>query len=230
MANLFDPSSIYEMLQQRGMLPRLVDANPYGQRGAGLFSQGMNVIVARDPSKAAFPSVSEERTDTLAHEMTHAAQFNLLKPALSAIQSKIIAKEKLSKEETQFAEAMNKLMENNPSMASMLSKLYTSTGNKETDIYRTKPEELQAWGTGYMSRPDSQMNREASNINPHLNPSMASEFSIISALYSKLPESVKKTSTRLRQEEITTKRKSDKEGMYKESVDLFADPFKSTIK
>jgi len=230
MAGLFNPSGIYDMLQQRGMLPRLIDANPYGQKGSGLFSEGMNVIVARDPSKAAFPSIAEGRTDTLAHEMTHAAQFNLLKPAFSTIQSKINAKEKLTKEETQFAEAMTKLMENNPSMASMLSKLYTPTGNKEADAYRTKPVELQAWGTGYMSRPDSPMNREAGNINPHLNPSMASEFSILSDLYSKLPDSVKKTSTSLRQEDIANKRKSDRGGLYKESVDLFSDPFKSTIR
>jgi hypothetical protein len=230
MAGLFDPSEIYNALQQRGMLPRLVDANPYGQRGAGLFSEGRNIIVARDPSKASFPSIAEERTDTLAHEMTHAAQFNLLKPALSTIQSKINAKEKLSKEEMQFADAMNKLMENNPSLSMLLDKMYTSSGNPQNDRYRTTIPELQAWGVGYMSRPTGPMSREQSNINPHLNPSMASEFSILSSLYSKLPESTKKVSTGLKQDDIQSRRKNDKEGFYKESVDLFADPFKPSIK
>jgi hypothetical protein len=230
MAGLFNPSDIYDMLQQRGILPRLSDADPYGQRGAGLFSEGKNVIVARDPSKAGFPSIAEGRTDTLAHEMTHAAQFNLLEPAFRRIQSKKIAKEKLSNEELQFADGMDKLMRENPSLASLLGKMYSSSGDSKDDKYRTSIPELQAWGVGYMSRPTYSMNREKSNINPHLNPSMATEFSILSNLYSKLPENVKKISTELRQDEIDKSRSRDREGLYKESVDLFSDPFKSTIR
>lgn len=228
--SLFNPSELYEMLKQQGLLPRLIDANPYGQRGAGLFSESKNVVVARDPSKAGFPSIQENRTDTLAHELTHAAQFNLLYPALKTIQSKEIAKEKLTAQEIQFAEAMGKLMRENPSLKAMVEKLYTNTGNKEEDRYRTMLPELQAWGVGYMSRPTNPMNREKPNINPHLNPSMATEFSILSNLYSKLPENTKSVSSRLRQEDISGSRKNDREGFVQDSRDIFSDPFKYTIK
>lgn len=230
MAGLFNPSEIYNMLQQRGMVPRLVDAHPYGQRGAGLFAQYPNVVVARDPTKVTTPSAVENRTDTLAHEFTHATQMNLLYPALEEIQNKIKNKEKVTKEETQFYEAMTKLMETNPSLSSMLNKMYLSSGDRSEDKYRTSIPELQAWGVGYMSRPTDFMNKEKENINPHLNPSMASEFSIISALYSKLPESLKKLSVESRKKEIEDARKKDRQDFYKESVDVFADPFKSSIK
>ena len=230
MANLFNPSDLYEMLNQQGLLPRLMDSSPYGQQKAGLFSSARNVVVARDPSTAVFPSTKEDRTDTLAHELTHAAQFNLLYPALKTIQSKEIAKEKLTPQEVQFVGAMNKLMSDNPSLKATIDKMYTSEGNRSDDKYRTSLPELQAWGVGYMSRPTNVMNKEKANINPHLNPSMASEFSILSNLYSKLPENVKAVSSRLRQEEISGNRKSDKEGLVRDSMDIFSNPFKSSIK
>jgi hypothetical protein len=230
MAGLFNPTEIYNMLRQQGLLPRLIDANPYGQRGAGLFSESKNVVVARDPSKAGFPSIQENRTDTLAHELTHAAQFNLLYPALKTINSKVTAKEKLTTQEVQFSEAMDKLMSENPSLKAMLGKMYTSEGIRADDKYRTSLPELQAWGVGYMSRPTNSMNKEKDNINPHLNPSMATEFSILSDLYSRLPDNVKAVSSRLKQDEIKSNRKSDREGMVRDSVDIFDDPFKSTIR
>lgn len=227
---LFNPSELYEMLRQQNMVPRLIDSNPYGQRNAGLFSQYRNVVVARDPSKVSSPSAIYDRTDVLAHELAHAAQFNLLFPALQTIQSKQTDKEKLTTQEVQFASAMQKLLEDNPSLKSLVNKMYTKTGIKEDDKYRTMPEELQAWGVGYMSRPTDMLNKEKPNINPHLNPSMATEFSILSNLYSKLPDSVKAVSSKLRQEEINKYRKNDREGMVKESMDIFADPFRPTIR
>jgi hypothetical protein len=228
--NLFNPSDVYNMLQQQGMLPRYIDAAPYGQPNSGLFSEMRNIVIAKDPSKSSFPSVKETRTDSLAHEMTHATQFNLLYPALATIQRKEAAKEKLTPQEIQFSGAMNKLMVENPSLKALVDKLYSTTGNKEYDAYRTELPELQAWGVGYMSRPTNKMTKELANINPHLNPSMATEFSILSNLYSKLPDNVKTLTSKLRQESIQKARKRDRDGMVKESVDIFEDPFKTSIK
>ena len=226
---LFNPSDVYEILRQQGLLPRLLDSSP-DAFGAGLFSKSRNVVVAKQPATAYFPSTKEERTDTLAHELTHAAQFNLLYPALKTIQDKSKTKEKLTTQEVQFSEAMNKLMSENPSLKAMLGKMYTSEGIKADDKYRTSIPELQAWGVGYMSRPTNPMSRERANINPHLNPSMASEFSILSDLYSKLPDNVKTVSSRLRQDDISKGLKKDKEDIVRDSMDIFAYPFKYTIK
>lgn len=226
---LFNPSDVYEILRQQGLLPRLLDSSPDGF-GSGLFSKSRNVVVAKQPNTSSFPSTREKRTDTLAHELTHAAQFNLLYPALKTIQDKSKAKEKLTTQEVQFSEAMDKLMSENPSLKAMLGKMYTSEGIPANDDYRTSIPELQAWGVGYMSRPTNPMTREKENINPHLNPSMASEFSILSDLYSKLPDNVKTVSSRLRQEDISKGRKKDKDDLVRDSMDIFADPFKYTIK
>lgn len=228
--NLFNASSLYQMLLNNRMVPQLVDANPFGMRDAGLFSKSTNVVVARDPSKAAFPSIKQEREDTLAHELTHAAQLNLLAPALEQIRNKVSSKEKISKEEQQFMDAMDKLMSENKSWKNLVERLYQPTLDRTDDKYRTRPDELQAWGVGYMTKPSSRMNQEKSNINPHLNPSMASEFSILSDLYSRLPKSIRDIALQSRQQEINVGRKEDTRGLYKDSSSIFSDPFAPTIR
>jgi hypothetical protein len=229
---LFNASSVYQLLLENNMVPRIIDASPYGMMGSGLFNPKTNVTVARDPSKALSVAGKQSRTETLAHEFTHAAQENLLAPALARINSKITLKEPVSKEERQFLEGMNKLMTENKSWKDLLQRFYVPTGNAEFDKYRTEPIELQAWGVGNMTRPYDKMSDQkySKNVNPHLNPSMATEFSILAELYSKLPKDTKDISKQNRAYEIEKGRAKDLRGYYKESSDIFSDPFKSTIR
>lgn len=227
--NLFNPSMIYQALQQRGMLPRYVDIRP--EQGVGLFKELTNLVATKNPQTTLAPGVQQERRDNLAHEMTHAAQKNLLEPVYNEIKRKINSKENVSEQEKQFVAALDKLYFDSSSRGSLTDKLYSPGMDRYEDKYRTKKEELQAFGVGYMSRPDDRMLREQSNINPHLNPTMASEFDILLTMLNKLPISVLNRAAQERKQEIDTFRKAaKKDELLNMSVDLFNDPFASTIR
>lgn len=227
--NLFNPSMIYQALQQRGMLPRYVDIRP--EQGVGLFKELTNLVATKNPQTTLAPGVQQERRDNLAHEMTHAAQKNLLEPVYNEIKRKISSKEKVSDQEKQFVAALDKLYFDSGSRKDLTDRLYSPGMDRYEDNYRTKKEELQAFGVGYMSRPDDRMLREQMNINPHLNPTMASEFDILLTMLNKLPTSVLNRAAQERKQEIDTFRKSaKKDELLNMSVDLFNDPFAPTIR
>lgn len=227
--NLFNPSMIYQALQQRGVLPKYVDMRP--AQGEGLFRELMNLVATRNPQGTSFPSIQQERRDNLAHEMTHAAQKNLLEPVYAEIKRKLSSKEKVSDQERQFVEALDKIYFDSGSRKALTDRLYSPGMDRAEDNYRTKKEELQAFGVGYMSRPDDKMRREQSNINPHLNPTMASEFDILMTMLNRLPPSVLDRAAQIRKQEVDAFRKSNKrDDMLNMSVDLLADPFAPTIR
>jgi hypothetical protein len=244
MAGLFDPSSIYFQLVQAGLLPQWAQQRPF--TGAdGSYNPDRNKMVAAAPSNPFSKT-------TLSHELTHAAQFNLLYPAFNKINEKLKQGVKISSEEAQYFEATKKLMAEQPfgkysvkedktnkdSLKKAVDALYKDTsGDSSYKTYRTQPIELQAFGVGNMTQGGMHASTKkelmGSNYSPHLDPSFTSEFDIIMSLYNKLPTEIKQESIAKRKEDIKSNNKflgTDKNDTYYKYENIFEDPFKSSVK
>lgn len=241
--SLFNPSRLYEVLAAQGLLPQVANKPYTGEGAAGRYSSNPNRITA-DP--AALP-----------HEMVHATQFNLLRPSAEAIAERKKKREDITPEEERFLEAMQKTYGETFGMSKRKSKPNIDIAKKvkeqqlqgmyypnspdikdpelkklleRYDQYRTRREELEAFGVeGTLANP-----LDRSMQGTHLNPSMATEFDILLSLYNSLPSSVKKQTASKRQQEIEQSR-SDRsnENTQRGSFtfnELRSDPFAPTIK
>lgn len=237
--NLFDPSRLYQVLRQAGLLPKVANVTPYGEE-EGLFNRSINRIATELPSKTKI--LPEYNTRNLAHEMTHAVQFNLLRDTAWRIQKKVEQGEPVSDQERQFLRASEQIFANSfarignydsdkhrkdlKAYENQVRSQYTGT-NKEFGSYRTSPNEAQAFGVGNMSVPFGSMGNQ---VNPHLDPSMATEFDILLSMYQQLPEAIRSSAAAAKQQEIAKERKTTTDVYLPLANDLFADPFKYTIK
>jgi hypothetical protein len=220
--SLFNASELYNALKSFGLLPQWSQLEIDG----GEYHPDSNIIVG-DPSK----------TKTIAHELTHASQNNLLFPAFREISSK---KDK-TKEEQQFLDAMSKIMlMGTPSFEEIKrtatpDQLYykdltpKKRENTSYNSYRTSVQERQAFGVGNMS---GGLDIPLDKGGLHYDPSMATEFSILLELFKNLPETTKKKAVELRKKSIETSRKEEPNRLSGKSFteDIFADPFAPTIK
>jgi hypothetical protein len=225
MAGLFDASRLYRALAEQGLLPT------HSRTSRGLFDPDANRMAGKDPS-------------TMAHEMTHAVQWNLLMNSAKAIQEKKRERKSISQQEEQFLEGMQKIygegfgrvsQENKTNTANanrvreaQLKDLYKSTGNRQYDSYRTSRGELEAFGVGDMTAKGVPL-----DVPPHLNPTMAQEFDVLFSLYNSLPQNVKAEFGQRRKEELNW---LQQRGYRDKNLDalsfepLLADPFAPTIK
>ena len=229
MAGLFDASRLYEALREVGLLPKHSDIP------SGYYDFDTNRMTGATPR-------------TKAHEMTHAAQWNLLMNSAKNIQEKKRNDQEVSPQEEQFLQGMQKIYGESfgtigqrdlgtkqrqehaqKTREAQLQGMYKSSGDRNEDAYRTSRRELEAFGVGEHTQGSSGY-RDAQ---PHLNATMAQEFDILFSLYNSLPASVK--------QDFAVKRKADVEAMRKggygdkrldvlDFEDLTADPFKPTIK
>jgi hypothetical protein len=229
MAGLFDASRMYEALAEMGLLPQ------------------HSTDISRGTYDASANRMTGTRKSTQAHEMTHAVQWNLLMNSAKRIQDKKAEGSKVSQQEQQFLDALQKVYglsfantfaqlgkaEKNIENAervreAQLKSLYKSRGNKNYDAYRTGRTELEAFGVGDMSSMDVPL-----DVPPHLNPTMAQEFDILFSMYSSLPKDVKTgfAETRKKElEEMKQKGYRDERLDVLQFEDLTSDPFKRTIK
>jgi hypothetical protein len=237
--SLFDPSRLYEALRQQGLLPKVTGFTPTGN-ASGLFNSSTNRIAAAVPTKTKI--MPEYDTNVLAHEMTHSVQSNLLKDVAFRIQKKLEQGEKVSDQERQFLRATEQMFATNfnnvgnydsskhrkdiQDYNKQVRSQYTGT-NKDYGSYRTSPDEAQAFGVGNMTTSLSAMGNQ---VNPHLDPSMTTEFDILLSMYQKLPESLRTSSAAAQQEQIQKNRQTSKDVYLPMANDLFADPFKYSIK
>jgi hypothetical protein len=225
MANLFDASRLYDALAEQGLLPT------HNRISKGLFDPDANRMTGRAPS-------------TMAHEMTHAVQWNLLMNSAKAIQEKKRQRKNVSKQEEQFLEGMQKIYgegfgtisqsnETNKTNSrrirdAQLKDLYRPTDDKQYDSYRKSRRELEAFGVGDMSTLGVPL-----DVPPHLNPTMAQEFDILFSLYNSLPQNVKTEFGQRRKEELDwLKQKGyrDKQLDALNFENMLSNPFPPTIK
>lgn len=234
--NLFDPSRLYEVLRQAGLLPKVANLSPYGEED-GLFNSLINRITTELPTKTA-----PYNTKTLAHEMTHAVQHNLLRDTAWRIQKKIEQGDPVSDQERQFLRASEQIFANSfarignydadkhrndlKAYENQVKSQYTGT-SKNYGSYRMSPNEAQAFGVGNMSVPFPVMGNP---VNSHLDPSLATEFDILLSMYQKLPENIRAAAAAAKQQQITKERQTTTDQYLPMANDLFTDPFKYTIK
>jgi hypothetical protein len=228
MANLFDASRLYEILASQGMLPEWANQRPTTQ-GRGAYFSELNKMVA-----------SAEDRGTLAHEMTHATQSNLLEATAAAIGRKV----KKTEQERQFLDAYNRLSvaafghpilgpdvaERNKQEYQTSSKALRGENNRYDYGYRSRPDEAQAFGVGNMSVPG-----KGTLPIRHKDATYATEFDILLSMYEKLPENIKKQSAQSRKDVI--KSNQDFYGSQTKEMrnnydftDIFSNPFAPTIK
>ena len=241
---LFNPSRLYEVLKQYGLLPKHANYSPAGD-ASGLFSSELNRVVAPDASLVGRDQYPRDATmATLAHEMTHAVQNNLLRNTAIAIQQKKQKGEKLTDQEQQYLRASEQIFSDQfgnignfdsrkyrkdaESYQNMAKEFYSSPyGRKEFESYRRSPTEAQAFGVGNMSY-KSDLSRPGQN--PHFDPSMATEFDILLSMYQNLPESLKSSAASAKKAQIEKNRQNSDDYYLQTAKDLFKNPFEPTIK
>jgi len=231
--SLFDPSRLYEALKQQNLLPKYGNFTPSGY--TGLFNSQTNTLVA-----------PREDKDTMAHEMTHAVQFNLLKEAANNLQQKKQAGKQLTDQEAQYLRASEQLFNE------QYGNVYSYSGSKAVEDkqarkgitslyqappylpnkedytqYRTKPTEIQAHGVGNMSVKEA---KSSPGANPHLDPTMTQEFDILFSMFNSLPKEFQNSVGASRQNNVKENRQFYNDIYLPYTSDVFANPFPSSIK
>lgn len=243
---LFDPSSLYARLAQANLLPLWSRRSPGGNEN-GNYAQWTNEMMAP------LPTEGREEKSTLSHELTHATQYNFLYPALEAIAAK--KKQwgsKVTPAEEQFYTAGKKIMNDQPGTVGQFSKIEADKNNESLNAainalykgtadfkpYRTSVDELQAHGIGNMTSGGMSGGEKAkiysNKFSQHLDPSFATEFSILMDLFDRLPASVKQGVAEQRTKAVEASKKFYPErdatkSFYKYSS-MTEDPFAPTIK
>lgn len=119
---LFKPYRMYETLEKQGLLPELVFEELKGR--AGEYRPSENTI-----------ALAKENKKTMAHEMTHAVQTNLLEATATYLGNK----KDLSEKEAQFLRAYNQLTGNKIGGSSKL------TTPSEKDILKQYQDYIQSF-------------------------------------------------------------------------------------
>lgn len=240
MANgLFDPSVLFEALKNAGMLPQWSNKRPYGGQ-EGMYYTAQDRMVAPSPD-------NPYDKNSMAHEMTHAVQNNLLLSSANTIAERIRTGAKVSEQELRFLDASKKIFnkhfgtvgqfdrglskQNEAIDKRMMDSLYFK-GNKprEFDDYRTARNERQAWGVGNMASPLPDATAfESRPAPPHFDASMATELSLLLEMYTRLPDEVKEQSKASRQQRVEAERKNNQDSSSKnyQFEQLMTDPFKN---
>lgn len=234
---LFNPSELYARLAKTNLLPLWSRMYPSGNAD-GSYDPSTNEL------RALAPENNREETNTLSHELTHATQYNLLYPALSAIAVKKKKSQPITPEEEQFYAAGKKLMNTQPGTVGQFSKLESDKNRNSLDTiinamykgtaafkpYRTGIDELQAHGIGNMTSGGA----SATTKSPHLDPTMATEFSVLMDLFDRLPTSVQKAIAEQRTTSVEANKKfypnRDATKSYYNYSNMTEDPFAPTIK
>ena len=228
---LFDPSRLYNVLNDQGLLPRVAKQNSPEVGEPSYYSAFNKLFTGRN-----------EVRSTVAHEMTHAVQSNIIQ----ATAKYLAEKEDKTEQEKQFLSAYQKLMVGNEGVSSYryaenmkklsepyrksVEALYGKPIKSDFDKYRTSPREAQAFGVGNMST----SGQPFMGVQKNMDPSYTTEFDILLSMYDKLPSNIKQATTAKRKDDIryTTnwfgKQNKDLE-QNAEFSDLFSDPFSPTV-
>jgi len=228
--NLYKPSGLFEEMQKRDLTPSY---GAFSVTGAdGMYVPHVNVLFA--------PEDIIGTGTTLPHEVAHAYVSNILQPAYMELGNK--KSRNWSKEEKQFADAAMKLFpdlfqsfffEPQERRLEFLQARNALIGDRKVKDagYRLSQGELIGFGVGessvpYVDRPG----KIDYNVGGHLNPTMASQLSILTELYKKLPEELKQKAAEKRKASIKDYKEEKRLSKVKDEVsDVFENPFKNTL-
>jgi hypothetical protein len=196
----FDPSTLYNFLAAQNNLPLWVQGRP-DTSASGYYDSSINALVAPAPTDRYY------WRSTLAHEMAHAS-LDRMRETADVIQANAKEGKAPTSVERRFLDAYRKIYSAPPQTmgqyrgdveepaTAMRSRTINALAGDRFDIegskyksYRTSPKEALAFGVGGMTE------REPSEpIALHLDPTMATEFSILRALHDQLPKNVQEQS------------------------------------
>ena len=229
--NLYKPSGLFEEMRNRNLKPSYGAFSVIG--ADGMYFPSSNVLLApKDPTGT---------DSTLPHEVAHAYVRNILQPAYMELGSK--KSRNWSKEEKQFADAAMKLFpdlftsfffdphERDLQFEKSRDALIGDRKVKDAG-YRLSQGELIGFGVGESSVPYVDRPRERDyNVGGHLNPTMASQLSILTELYKKLPEELKQKAAEKRKASIEDYKEEPKFSKIKYEISpVFENPFKNTLR
>lgn len=228
--NLYKPSGLFEEMQNRNLKPSYGDFSVIGANG--MYVPSSNVLLA--------PKDPVGNDTTLPHEVAHAYVTNILQPAFYQLGNK--KSRNWSKEEKQFADAAMKLFpdlfqsfffdaqERNLEFKKARKALVGDRQVKDPG-YRLSQSEMIGFGVGNSSVPYTDRTGKIDyNVGGHLDPTMASQLSILTELYKKLPEELKQKAAETRKESIKDYKKEPKLSKIKYEISpVFENPFKNTL-
>ncbi len=177
-ANNSDFKTLYSFLQDKNSLPEMKVDPSIDSRGVFTYGDGM-------PSSGVLSvgGSSQGYVSTLVHEMTHAADRQMIRLSQD-IEKAIRNKEKVSNEEKQFLENWKKsfgarsIGEGGGEAVGMKSLMKSVADPKwlsDNQDYRTTRSESIAHGVGNVNKKAS----EIYNLQTHMDPSIATEFMIL---------------------------------------------------
>ena len=209
-AGLFDPSIIYNQIQQQNLVPPRTDAMLSSAFGA--YYPGYNFLVAPSIDNTETGLSREDTRATLAHEYTHAWAYNVLSPILKVIRSK----ENPTDLEKQFLKASEGLAGSfegydsykaNPDAFKDYNKyIQRLQGDAEISKTRKKNTEVPAYALGNMSAgKQSKLKTElgAGSAGTHQDATVATDYSILMDFINRLPDDTKQKASELRNKEIS---------------------------
>lgn len=227
---LYNPSGLFEEMQKRGLTPSYGDFSLSDSDAA--YFPDYNVLLS--------PEVGYLMgRPTMAHEVTHAYVANILQPAFYTIKEKKDKNKKLTKEEKQFLDNAPKLYpgifydysdkEREKRKDYVKSKDALIGDRKVKDPrYRLSPDEIIAFGVGNTSVPGYRTQNEIDyNVGGHLDPTVATEISMLTEMYKALPEETKSYAASLRKNAIRKDLENSRtlSNVKEKIVDVFENPF-----
>ena len=208
-SGLFDPTPMWEQIQNQGLLPQRVNSS---LNSGAVYYPNQNSMVAKTLN-AQDTSQMEYMRDTLAHEYTHAWNENILKPLITEIS----AKEDRTPEEENFLKATKQLagdifaeVEPNKVLGALNKRDYLGyleklTGDNKIHRLKQKDQERQSYPIGEMTANavvDPSYKVAIDEQGTHRNASVTTDYSILMDFVDRLPEATKKAAAQKRLEGI----------------------------
>ena len=233
---LFDPSIMYNQMNQQNLVPPRTDSMLGGAFGA--YYPEYNFLVAPSINNTKTGLSKEDTRSTLAHESTHAWVSNVMLPLIDVIRSK----EKPTTLEKQFLKASEKLAGNIKGYDSYEdnSKAYKDyykyikklEGNAEIDKARKNPKEVPAYAIGNMSagkKSDLATELGVGRGGSHQDATIATDYSILMDFIDRLPNNTKEQAANIRKQQIKGLKEHPKiKRMSSSSKEELSNPFFTT--
>jgi hypothetical protein len=175
---------LLDFLEKTGKMPTVVESRRFpgnSYEGPSFQYIGLN---DEDTGVVRFPSFKKDPYGSLVHELTHASDRAMLL-GRSDLLKRLKKGEEISPEDQRFLDGYMKLYKESTKLPLNISDDDLTDSDKK---YRTSRNELRAFGAGNMAQDPPEAGRYTQQdvgetLNPHVDPTMATEAAIMRELY-----------------------------------------------
>jgi hypothetical protein len=175
---------LLDFLEKTGKMPTVVESRRFpgnSYEGPSFQYMGLN---DEDTGVVRFPSFKKDPYGSLVHELTHASDRAMLL-GRSDLLKRLKKGEEISPEDQRFLDGYMKLYKESTKLPLNISDDDLTDSDKK---YRTSRNELRAFGAGNMAQDPPEAGRYTQQdvgetLNPHVDPTMATEAAIMRELY-----------------------------------------------